>query len=39
LIEAIHSGALVTLSLILTMDFSNLWNLCYKFTDASLHTL
>jgi len=39
LIKAVHSGTLVTLSLTLTTDFWNLWNVCYEFTDASLHTV
>jgi len=40
LIKAVHSsGTLVALSLTLTMDFSNLWNLSYELTDASLHTV
>jgi len=33
LIEAVHSGTLVILSLALTMDFWSLWNLCYGFAD------
>jgi len=38
---AAYSGTLVTLakSLTLTMDFPSLWNLCYRLTYASFHTV
>jgi len=38
--KSLHKRCLITLTVsTLTMDFSNLWNLCYEFTDAYFYTV